>query len=150
QRMMQEPKSRQKNLAKSNELVELNHTFLSLAAALGSYIRHNKTTEASLHFGNYINSIVGNLKFALDILTQKEVSDAPPTVGPQEAQNYLDRKYRELIARQPQEKAGNKRLVLTINPELQEVKLIADQLKWLHTVSENIRNLVSAQSQSNV
>lgn len=142
QRMMEEPKSRQKNLAKINELVELNHTFLSLAAALGTYIRHNKTTEASLHFGNYIDSIIANLDFALAMLTQAKVSEAPKTTAPQEAQKYLDGKYRDLMARQASVKPENRSEALTIPPELQEVKLVADQLKWMYTVSENVKNVV--------
>src|SRR5690606_186628 len=83
-----------------------------------------------------------SLDFALAMLTQTKVSEAPKTTAPQEAQKYLDGKYRELMARQPSVKPENKSGALTIPPELQEVKLVADQLKWMYTDSENIKNVV--------
>src|SRR5690606_40230889 len=96
QRMSQEPKQQQKNLDKIYEVVVLNNTFLSLTAALGTYIRHHKTTEASQHFENYIVGISANLQQAIDILHQKPV-EAPLNPDPvQEAQAYLDYHYQKL------------------------------------------------------
>src|SRR5690606_34794548 len=135
QRMTQEPKSKQKNLAKIHELVVLNHTFLSLAASLGTYIRHHKTTAATPHFDNYLASINGNMEHTLNIILQKEFSGEISTARIHEAQSYLDHKYRQLSSQLPLENSQDKTADYSVNPELQEVKLIADQLKWLLTIS---------------
>jgi uncharacterized membrane protein YccC len=140
QRMTQEPVSRQKNLAKIYEIVVLNHTFLSLSASLGTYIRHHKTTAASRHFERYIASICNNLEMACQMLDHKEISDGQTLEEINEAQNYLDNKYRELIKQgTPEPSEGVK---YTIHPELQELKLISDQLKWLYTISDNMKNVM--------
>jgi hypothetical protein len=49
QRMLQEPKSKHK-LAQVYKLTVLNHTLLSSAASLGTYIQSHKTSEASEAF----------------------------------------------------------------------------------------------------
>src|SRR5699024_6224389 len=60
QRMTQEPKSQRQNLEKFYEMVELNHTFLSSLASLGSYILNNPTTPASENFKSVTSVIVEN------------------------------------------------------------------------------------------
>jgi hypothetical protein len=45
--MLQEPKSKQSKLAQVYKLTVLNHTLLSSAASLGTYIQSHKTSEAS-------------------------------------------------------------------------------------------------------
>src|SRR5690606_4277356 len=93
QRMSQEPKQQQKNLDKVYEVVMLNHTFLSLTASLGTYIRHHKTTEASQHFANYMASIGANLDIAIASLQQKDLSGRPSPSVIGEAQQYLELQY---------------------------------------------------------
>ncbi|MEX2592292.1 MAG: FUSC family membrane protein [Anditalea sp.] len=140
QRMTQEPKSRQKELAKIYEIVVLNHTFLSLAASLGTFIQHHKTTEASRHFETYIASICGNLEVASHILNHHEISDEHPKEEINEAQKYLDDKYQRLTEQHSLETVEGSQI--EHSPQIQEVKLISDQLKWLYTISENLKNLV--------
>src|SRR5690554_2986147 len=101
QRMSQEPKQQQKNLDKVYEVVMLNHTFLSLTASLGTYIRHHKTTEASQHFANYMASIGANLDLAIASLQQKDLSGRPSPSSIQEAQQYLALQYQELANQHP-------------------------------------------------
>lgn len=142
QRMTQEPKSRQKDMAKIYEIVVLNHTFLSLAASLGTYIRHHKTTEASRHFETYISSICGNLEMAFNLLNKKEISDEPPKGKLKEARKYLDDKYGQLAEQYTMETSGGGQEKSVMPLYLQEIKLISDQLKWLYTISENLKNVV--------
>lgn len=138
QRMTQEPKSRQKDLAKIYEVVVLNHTFLSLAASLGTYIRHHTTTEASSHFDIYIKSIGENLEAAYKSLRLGEVSVSLVQEGVSKAQKYLEDKYLQL-AEQPISALGaTGKPIQGINSQLQEVKMIADQLKWMLGISENL------------
>lgn len=142
QRMSQEPKQQQRNLNKIYEVVMLNNTFLSLTAALGTYIRHHKTTEASQHFENYIAGISANLQQAIDILHQKPV-EAPPSPDPvQEAQAYLDYHYQKLTNQSALQRRDS--ALAALPRELQEIKLISDQLKWLLTISENIKTTVQS------
>src|SRR5690606_36299436 len=47
QRMVQEPKSKQKHIDKIYELVELNHTNLTSMASSSTYIRNHTTTKTS-------------------------------------------------------------------------------------------------------
>src|SRR5690606_29105342 len=140
QRMTHEPKQRQKDLDKVYEVVVLNNTFLSLTASLGTYIRHNKTTEASQHFANYMASIGANLDLAMASLQQKDHSRRPSPISIQEAQQYLDLQYQILAEQHPIQEGDQ--AVAVLPRQLQEVKLISDQLKWLLTLSENIKAIV--------
>ena len=139
QEMTQEPKSKQKDLARVYELVVLNHTFLSLLASLGSYMRNNKTTEASSHFGKYIAAIGHNLDISLQVLTQTELTEGQPKIHVTEAQEYLERAYNKLIEQQSQEHALEMASGKLLPSKIQEVKLISDQLKWLYTLSDNMK-----------
>jgi hypothetical protein len=56
QRMLQEPKSKQSKLAQVYKLTVLNHTLLSSAASLGTYIQSHKTSEASAF--NAVNKVI--------------------------------------------------------------------------------------------
>lgn len=142
QRMTQEPKQQQKNLDKVYEVVVLNNTFLSLTASLGTFIRNNKTTEASQHFANYMNSISANLDLAMADLQQRDQLALPSPTSLQEAQEYLAIQYQKLAEQYPIHDDDATVEVLPL--QLQEVKLISDQLKWLLTISENIKGTVRA------
>lgn len=142
QRMTQEPISRQKDLAKIYEIVALNHTFLSLAASLGTYIRHHKTTEASRHFEIYMAGIGKNLEAAYKGLNQEEISGTLVSEEINEAQNYLDNKYRQLSELPISEDNTKVQLNPNIHTQLQEVKMISEQLKWLFSISDNLKKAV--------
>src|SRR5690606_27440749 len=88
QRMSQEPKQQQKNLDKIYEVVVLNNTFLSLAASLGTYIRHHKTTEASRHLDNYMEGVNTKMEVEIRFLRQEQVCEAPSPDLIQVSQNY--------------------------------------------------------------
>lgn len=139
QEMTQEPKSKQKDLARIYELVVLNHTFLSLLASLGSFMRNNRTTEASSHFGKYIAAISHNLDISLQLLTESELTEGQPKIHVTQAQEYLERAYNQLIEQQAQENASDMASGKLLPSKIQEVKLISDQLKWLYTISDNMK-----------
>ncbi|GAA0189048.1 YccS family putative transporter [Fulvivirga kasyanovii] len=143
QRMAQEPKSKQKNLSQMYEVVTLNHTFLSLAAALGTYIHNHKTTEASRYFEMYISSICENLDIALKTVNDEYIHDHEIEAKVAEAQQYLDDQYHKLVSESDGVEPGETSKVL-ITPEIQEIRLISEQLKWLYSISENIKKVVGA------
>ena len=140
QRMTQEPKQQQKNLDRVYEVVVLSNTFLSLTASLGTFIRNNKTTEASQHFANYMESISANLNLAMADLLERDHAALPSPGSIQEAQDYLASQYQRLADQYPIHEDDETVEVLPL--QLQEVKLISDQLKWLLTISENIKATV--------
>src|SRR5690606_6571277 len=140
QRMSQEPKQQQKNLDKIYEVVMLSNTFLSLTASLGTYIRHHKTTEASQHFADYMASISANLDIAIASLQQKDLSGGPSPTAIENAQKYLELQYHKLAEQHPIQE--DDQTVAVLPRQLQEVKLISDQLKWLLTLSENVKSMV--------
>jgi uncharacterized membrane protein YccC len=142
QRMSQEPKQQQKDLDKIYEVVMLNNTFLSLTASLGTYIRNNKTTEASQHFADYMASIIANLDIAIASLRQKDLSGGPSPTAMENAQQYLELQYQKLAEQHPIQE--DDQTVAVLPRQLQEVRLISDQLKWLLTLSENIKSLVGS------
>jgi hypothetical protein len=65
QRMIQEPKSKQNKLPQVYKLTVLNHTLLSSAASLGTYIQSNKTSKASEAFNVVVNNVIQNLENAI-------------------------------------------------------------------------------------
>jgi hypothetical protein len=73
QRMLQEPKSKQSKLAQVYKLTVLNHTLLSSAASLGTYIQSHKTSEASEAFNAVFNKVIKNLDSAITILKEGDV-----------------------------------------------------------------------------
>ena len=139
QRMSQEPKSKRTNFAEIYEMVALNHTLLTAAAALGTFIQNHITSEKTRHFQTFMESIDGNLRVAQSYLHRKEPASPLPTANLEQAKLYLDHRYQELSNStdwmhedflEDQEE--------TYQP-WQEVSLITGQLNWLYSLSENIR-----------
>jgi hypothetical protein len=71
QRMLQEPKSKQRQVKLVYKLVELNHSLLSSTASLGTYIQTHQTTKASEAFHVVVSAVIRNLDTAIAIVTEK-------------------------------------------------------------------------------
>jgi uncharacterized membrane protein YccC len=144
QRMSQEPKSKQHNLMKIYEIVGLNHTFLAAAAALGTFIRDNNAEASSEHFELIIKSIDANLAQALQTLQQEAQIEEITKEELTEAYGHLEGRYNELVAIRTRQLAGA--AYKPIDPgflkNLKEARLISEQLKWLHTISGNLKQAV--------
>ncbi|MHC2990184.1 hypothetical protein OB13_00755 [Pontibacter sp. HJ8] len=144
QRMSQEPKSTQQNLMKIYEIVGLNHTFLAAAAALGTFIRDNEAEASSEHFELIIKSIDANLAQALQTLQQEPQAAEVSKEELVEAYGHLEGRYNELVAIRTRQLAGAS--YKPIDPgflkNLKEARLISEQLKWLHTISGNLKQAV--------
>lgn len=141
QRMSQEPRSKQQNFSKVYEMVVLNHTFLSAAAAMGTYIQNHVTTEKSQYFQTFIDTIDENLKVGQGILNQEDTATESNTVQLDKAKSYLEQQYEAVAERHQNYWAQDMGPVQEERHlQLQEASLITGQLKWLHTLSESIRN----------
>ncbi|MBD1395954.1 FUSC family protein [Pontibacter sp. JH31] len=144
QRMSQEPKSRQQHPMRIYKIVGLNHTFLAAAAALGTFIRDNNAEAASEHFDLIIKSIDANLAQALQTLQQDAQAEEVTREELVEAYGQLEGRYSELVAIRTRQLDGAtyKPIEPGFLKNLKEARLISDQLKWLHTISGNLKQAV--------
>jgi uncharacterized membrane protein (TIGR01666 family) len=133
QRMIQEPKSKQNKLPQVYKLTVLNHTLLSSAASLGTYIQSNKTSEASEAFNIVVNNVIQNLENAILLLKEDE------TESKENSAEELGRRFTELKNIRARElKEGNGIKEEAFQLKMQETQLVIEQLIWLTNLSENI------------
>ncbi len=146
QRMSQEPKSHQQNLGEINEIVGLNHTFLTALAALGTFILNHKKDEVSDDFELIIKTVDTNLRQSLQLLLHKSQTENIPEKELKEAYEHLEEKFENLVAIRTKELETEE--FKPIDPELrknlQASRLITDQLKWLATISGNLKRVVKS------
>lgn len=134
QRMVQEPKSKQKQLPQVYKLAVLNHSLLSSLASLGTYIQSHKTTTASEAFNVVVDTAIKNLHNAIAVLKENNLE-----LRVNLPQEDLAMRFTELKnIREKELKEG-----IPINEEafklkMQEAQLVIEQLIWLTNLSENI------------
>ncbi|MCP9200361.1 FUSC family protein [Gramella sp. GC03-9] len=138
QRMTQEPRSKQANLGLVYEIVELNQTFLSALASLGTYIRSHPTTKPSEAFEQYSNAISNNLIGSIQILEGKRQEAIKKTeLG--EAGKSFRQKFDKLASERDEEiRAGKMQIDRKTRHILQEAHLVIGQLEWLYDLSEKL------------
>ena len=122
-------------------MVVLNHTFLTAAAAMGTFIQNHVTSERSEHFQAFIDSTDHNLEVAQAYLNSENPTTDTLHVQLDKAQLYLEQQF-EALARKHEELLSDEQYLRQEEKHypLQEVSLIIGQLKWLYALSENIRN----------
>ena len=144
QRMAQDPVNKQKNISDLFEIVALNQTFLSASASLGTFIQNHDTLPASVHFETYIQHIQQNLNAAIAILNNEEYIHSSDSSKLKEAGSVLESRFESLSAkRERQIEQGQTEISDDLRTRLQEARLVTDQLKWLHNLSENLSRVVS-------
>ncbi len=137
QQMAQEPESKQLYLDEIYKLVVLNHSFLTALASLSTYFQTRPTTKASEFFDKAIAHIDENMRLLICALEDEEFECPEPEVksqdfkipGTSEAMTELDALG---ISIQPQNEQ-----------EYQEAHLVMEQLRWLHTLSNQMMKLTS-------
>ncbi|MEH6679128.1 MAG: FUSC family membrane protein [Sediminicola sp.] len=143
QRMTQDPKSKQRELAIIYEIVTLNNAFLSALASLGSFIRTHKTTAASVHFKAYIQYISKNLQLSAQHLEGAVDMSGGNMAHIEETKKNLESSYEMLVMERTREIGEGK---VAIAPEmrlqLQEALLVSNQLVWLGTLSQDMLKAV--------
>lgn len=133
QRMKQEPKSKQKNMAEVYKLVVLNHTLLSSAASLGTYVQSHKTTKASEAFNIVAHSVIRNLNLVIESLH----SNRNFTLTEAERER-LDLSFTELKKIRANELKNDGIDDDGFRQKMEEAQLVIDQLIWLINLSENL------------
>ena len=144
QRMLQEPKSKQKQSKMVYKLVELNHSLLSSAASLGTYIQTHQTTKASEAFNVVIETVVQNLEMAMASVKSRdfEVDAADAT------KVDLDIHFTKLKNIRRQELKMHPLLSeAEFESKMQESQLVIEQLIWLVSISKSM--IQSAQTLNN-
>jgi phosphotransferase system IIB component len=132
--MKQEPKSKQKHLGKVYKLVVQNHTLLSSAASLGTYVQSHKTTEASEAFNIVANTVIRNLDLAIATLTGKQNIDSLSN----DEKTRLDLSFSELKTIRAKELKTNAIDDNDFQLKMEEAQLVIDQLIWLINLSESV------------
>lgn len=134
QRMVQEPKSKQKQMPQVYKLTVLNHSLLSSLASLGTYIQSHKTTTASEAFNVVVDTAIKNLDNAIAILKENNVA-----IKENLPQKDLALRFTELKnIREKELKEGISIDEDAFQLKMQEAQLVIEQLIWLTNLSENI------------
>lgn len=137
QRMIQEPKSKQKQMPQIYKLATLNHSLLSSAASLGTYIQSNKTTKASEAFNVVVNATIKNLDAAINEFDGLETSEShTEDLSPRftELKNIRARELSE----------SNDINDDDIREKMLEAQLVIEQLVWMTSASAKIKETVKA------
>ena len=140
QRLTQDPKSKQKEYQVIYEIVTLNQTMISAIASIGNFITFHKTKPASKEFNVLINKVSNTLQLSIDSLDQTESEEIGAKENSEEAQENLLENYQQLSnLRDENIKKGNSELDTETLHSLQEAYLIANQMIWLKSLSENLK-----------
>ncbi|PWT71558.1 MAG: hypothetical protein C5B59_17760 [Bacteroidetes bacterium] len=137
-RMLSEPKSRQKNMRETHQMVVLNHMFTSHVATLSSGVEPLAVKFFSADFEPIIDSISGRMSNAQRIL-QDEPRLKDESSG-REKLRILNERLNQIIAIRKSELARG----LTDSPtrkDLSELKFITDQFNFISKISGDIEKL---------
>ncbi|MEL1255528.1 FUSC family membrane protein [Flavobacterium sp. DGU38] len=134
QRMMQEPKSKQKTLPLVNKLVVLNHSLLSALASLSTYIQSHQTTSASESFNYIIKTILLNLDHSISILKNEAIL-TDTFFDKEDVTLQFEELKRKNFTRLATDEDLDKE---TRQAKMQEAQLVIEQLIWMSNLSEKI------------
>ncbi|MEA9412163.1 FUSC family protein [Flavobacterium sp. PL02] len=136
QRMVQEPKSKQKQLPQINKLAVLNHSLLSSAASLGTYIQSHKTTSASESFNFVIGVVVYNLNYSIAILRHESTAEYKnKDINKEQLTFHFEELKRKNFSRLEKDNELDDSARET---KMQEAQLVIEQLIWMTDLSEKI------------
>jgi len=138
QRMSQDPKSKQMELATIYEIVVFNNTFLSSLTALGTFIKNNKTSEVPAEFNIYVDNICSNLELAKQVLEKSADIKMINSTNVDDAENLYDTFFENLSKKRDHEIAFGEEHSMTTRVQLRETLLVSEQLKWLYNLSEKL------------
>jgi uncharacterized membrane protein (TIGR01666 family) len=134
-RMLAEPKSKQKNSKQLHQFVVLNHMLTSHIATLAYYVRPLAEKYASLEFTPLINNAVNKLDDAEKIISETPADAAAPEVL---AHNNIQQRLQHLLeARRTELQQGI--LESETKKLLSEFKPLADQFNFIDNIATDIR-----------
>lgn len=145
QRMIQEPKSKQRQKSQVFKLAVLNHTLLSSLASIGTYVQSHKTTKASEAFNIVVNTVMRNLDQAIAVLNNKESA-----LLSEDEKARLEVSFSELKSIRAKELHEDLENDDDFKLKLEEAQLVIEQLIWLTNLSENILKATIALKNKNM
>lgn len=134
QRMMQEPKSKQKTLPLVNKLVVLNHSLLSALASLSTYIQSHQTTSASESFNYIIKTILLNLDHSISVLKNETIL-TDTFFDKEDVTLQFEEMKRKNFTRLAADEDLDKE---TRQAKMQEAQMVIEQLIWMSNLAEKI------------
>ncbi len=134
ERMNQDPKSKQKDVGTIYELIVLNNTFLSSLSSLGTFIRHNKTSEVPVYFDVFVENIKLNLQLSIKLLEASE-SEIIKSRNIKKAHLLYENSFEDLSNKRDEEIAQGVEVSTKMAEQLKETHLVSEQVKWLYNLS---------------
>ncbi|MEC4116478.1 FUSC family membrane protein [Myroides phaeus] len=141
QRMIQEPKSKQKFRTELYELAVLNHTFLSTAASIGIYVQSRTTTKASEAFNIVMDYIDNNLKQTIDLLSDANTNKEINIIERPENFNVSVTYLKNLREYELKKSYSDDKQIQNL---MEESILVIEQLIWLSNLSEKIFKITAS------
>lgn len=141
QRLIQDPKSKQKNSAVIYELITIFNTYLSSLSALGMFLRTNETGSVPEQFKIYVKHILVNLYEALRLLNDQTSSIS--TLEKDElakASKKYDHYFQELATERDKEIQVGLPISKEMRKKLHETQMVSEQVRWLYNLSETMVN----------
>jgi len=134
-RMLNEPKSKQKNTTQLHQFVVLNHMLTSHVATLSYYVKSSAEKLVSKDFAPLINTIVSKLEDAENTITDTKAE----TVASEEpAHNNIQQRLQILLqARRNELERGVSESIT--QKQLTEFKPIADQFNFIDNIASDIK-----------
>ncbi|MFC2110438.1 FUSC family membrane protein [Bacteroidota bacterium] len=150
QRMTQEPKSKQKYFDKIYKIVVSNNTFLSSLASLGTFIRTHKTASVSISVETFVKNIIENLQNSIELLQSNEITNNHTEDEIKSALSSLEERYKTLTKNYDKIELKTHEAEITkenLVLEIQEAKLVLEQMSYLFTLSKNMINQIKEYQQ---
>ena len=136
QRLTEEPKSQRDHLAQVQAIVVLIQTFLNSIAALATFIHNHSTTPASRSYEVIVDQILRNLE-SLNVSEGSSLNENEE--GTEEALSELEHRYHLLEQDRAREiEEGRTQISPEMRNQLQEARLVTEQLRYLLNLSENM------------
>ncbi|MGJ8745680.1 FUSC family protein [Polaribacter sp.] len=138
QRLAQEPKSKQENLANIYELMTIFNTYLSALSSLGMYIRTNETGKVPKQFEIYIKHILYKLEEAMAILNNTESQNHLASEELATATKNYEDYFHDISSQRDKEIEKGLPISKEMRMQLHETQLVSEQVRWLLSLSENL------------
>ncbi|WP_158841288.1 FUSC family protein [Polaribacter sp. L3A8] len=138
QRLAQEPKSKQENIATFYELMTIFNTYLSSLSSLGMYIRTNETGKVPQQFEIYVKHILFQLDKAIAILNNTESSSSLDSEELRLATKNYEDYFHNLSEQRDAEIEKGLPISKEMRSQLHETQLISEQVRWLLSLSESL------------
>jgi uncharacterized membrane protein YccC len=138
-RMLSEPRSKQKNIEYLHQFVTANHMLASHIATLSYYADPLPAEYIMDDYLPLINATAQALTQAENAIEGKEVSDPPAKPDP-EAIRLLDQRVNELVKKRQQELEQGEMETAT-RKLLSGLKSIADQFYFIHKISIDVEKI---------